>query len=617
MTTDSPSADSSFWWLSEYPPDQGGIGTFASHVTPALARNGHRPTLLVCQGGPDDVTADGVRLVREPVRDAFESGNPAAIMRARRRVAELKGEAEAALYHVHITDPTPILHLATDDVAPAPTIVTLHNELLDRFPTDDEESLMFRLLDRSNIIVCCSATSARLNTSASPRFAHRIVAVPNGIPITHDQLPLPNAPTILGIGRLVEQKAFHRAIATMPHVLRSRPDAHLRIVGEGPERGRLEALVDELGLHDAVSLPGHIDRASMVDEFTAAQVVVAPSVHEGLPYALLEAAMFGRPIVGTDIGGISDVVTDGRNGVLVAQDAVDADDTALASALLAVLDSDELAASFAAAGRQHVQQRLSLEACVRGYEHVYRATAQPRVDVAVIVPAYNAERHLAATLDSILSDLEDPNLRHVSTQIIVVDDGSTDTTAAIAESYAERGVTTFSQPNLRGAMARNAGLALTNSEFVAHFDADDLWEPGRLRALLAPFEADGGDDLDAVFGRVVEFADHDAPVRADVVTEPRSARMPTLGLIRRSAHDRLGGFIPGQHNDQLGWSSLALGNGLRYTEIEAIGMRRRIHGTNLSHRFKFTSDTTRIDVIRRALAARRNASNTQGEHSQT
>jgi glycosyltransferase involved in cell wall biosynthesis len=605
MTTDSASVDSSFWWLSEYPPDQGGIGTFASHVTPALARNGHRPTLLVCQGEPDDITTDGVRLVRAPIRDAFESGNPASIMRSRRRVAELKAEAEAALYHVHITDPTPVLHLATSDVAPAPTVVTLHNELLDKFPTDDEESLMFRLLDQTEIIVCCSASSAVSNTTASPRFAHRIVAVPNGIPISHEQLPLPDTPTIVGIGRLVEQKSFHRAITAMPHVLRSRPDAHLRIIGEGPERHRLEALVDELGLHDAVSLPGHIDHDEMADEFAAAQVVVAPSVHEGLPYALLEAAMFGRPIVGTDIGGISDVVTDGRNGALVTQADADADGSALGAALLDVLDFPEVAAAYADAGRQHVEQRLSLDACVRGYEQVYRAATQRPVDLAVIIPAHNAERHLAATLDSILADLDDPSVQHLTTQIIVIDDGSTDSTAHIAATFADRGVTTFKQPNLRGAMARNAGLALTNSTFVAHFDADDLWEPGRLHALLAPFEADERGELDAVFARAVEFADHDAPAQANVDTEPRSARMPTLGLIRRSTHDRLGGFVPGQHNDQLGWSSLAIANGLRYLEIEAIGMRRRIHATNLSHSFKFTTDTTRVDVIRRALAARR------------
>ena len=607
MTQQDEAALKSLWWLSEFPPDQGGIGTFASLVAPALAARGNTTTLLVCQGESSDDILDGVRVVREPVRTAFERAEPASIVRMRRKIVALKNEVAADLYHLHITDPTPIIHLSTLNEAPAPTIVTLHGEILNRFPGDDRESLMARVLDESRIIVCCSASSACLNAGASPRFAAKIVAIPNGIAIDRGPLPLPDHPTLLAIGCLVEDKAFHRAIAAMAHVLQSRPDAHLRILGEGPERERLESLIDELGVGDSVSLPGYVHHSTIVEEFTRAQVVVAPSVREGLPYALLEAALYGRPIVGTNVGGIRDVVTHGVNGLLVEPGAADQDPSVLADSMLTILNANELARSYAAAGRRHIERHLSIDKCVERYEHVCRAATQGPHDVAIIVPAYNAERHLAASLDSILHDVARPEHHDLTFQILVVDDGSTDSTQEIAESYAHHGVEVFSQPNTGGAMARNAGLALTRSEFIAHSDADDLWEPGRLAALLAPFRAENGDDLDATFGLAVDFADDDAPANAMVTTEPRLARMPTVGLLRRTAHQTHGGFPTGDHNDLIGWASLALAQGLRHTNVASVVIRRRIHGTNTSHQFAFTTDTSRVAVVKRALEARRRA----------
>ncbi|MFK7919140.1 MAG: glycosyltransferase [Ilumatobacter sp.] len=601
--TADDSTPSCLWWLPEFPPNLGGIGTFATSVGVSLAARSRGFTFLVCRGEPSDTTDGALRIVREPIIDRFEAGNPAQIMRTRKRITDLKVETQADLYHLHVTDPTPILHLATSDAAPAPTIITLHNEFLERFPPEPD-SLMDRLLSATDIVVCCSAGNTISNSTAAPRFAHRIIAIPNGIAVDVEPLPLPNNARILAIGRLAEQKAFHRIIAAMPKVLESRPDTTLRLVGDGPERERLEAMVSDLQLGDAVSFAGRIDRAEVTNELRDAQIVVAPSEYEGLPYALLEAAAHGRPIVATDIGGIRDVVTSGVNGTLVDHDTVDIDPNGLATAVLDLLADDDIAARYAAAGRRHIEQHLSLEACVRAYQFVYRAALRPVSDVAVIIPAYNAERHLRDTLESILADVEQS--QH-SVQILVVDDGSLDSTRDIAASYADRGVEVFSQPNLGGAMARNTGMALTKSTYVAHFDADDIWEPGRLEALLAPLQNDHEHELDAVFAMAVEFADPDAPARAEIDTTPRPVRLPTIGIVRREAHERLGGFSHGQHNDQLSWASLALAKGLRYEQVPVVVTRRRIHATNTSHNFEFTTDTTRVDAVRLALAARRSA----------
>jgi glycosyltransferase involved in cell wall biosynthesis len=591
-----------FWFLPEFPPNPGGIGTYAASVAPALARLGHDMHLLVGWNGPSREVIDGVDLIREPLRLAFDQSSPTGIMRHRRRVAELKSEIRPTLYHVHLTDPTPVLHLNTSTTAPAPTILTLHNELVPRLGTDEPDSLFDRLLRTSQIVTGVSATVARQVASALPAIAHRVVTIPNGVVVDPATPPLPDRPHVLALGRLMPQKGFDRVIRAMPTVIDRFPDAHLDIVGDGPERSRLEALIRDLGLHQRVTLHGHVDRDLVPGFFARAQVVVAPSDHEGLPYALLEAAAHGRPIIGSRIGGIEDVVVDGDTGRLLDHTVIDDDPAVLGREINAVLDDPDLARRWGSAGRVRVERFFSVDVCAAAYDHVYRALGSPLVDVAVIIPAHNAARHLPDAIESALASTERLD---VSIQLLVVDDGSTDGTAEVAAGFTARGVQVFRQPNLGTAMARNAGIALTNSRYIAHLDADDLWPAGRLAALLAPLEANP--DLEATFGCGVEFADADAPASARWNPDPFSTRMATVGLVRRSAHDRFGGFVIADGNDQLSWAAAALGEGLRYGTIDDVVLRRRIHAGNKSHKRPFTADRSRVAIVKAALDARRRA----------
>ena len=135
------------WWLPEYPPDPGGIGTFAGHVAPAVAAAGHDVTMLIAYGAADDrQLAERLRLRREPFREALEAQDPLATMRLQRRTREIKTDTGAELYHVHLCEPSPFLHVATLGTAPAPTILTLHNEELKGFDPDtvDEDRMGVR-----------------------------------------------------------------------------------------------------------------------------------------------------------------------------------------------------------------------------------------------------------------------------------------------------------------------------------------------------------------------------------------------------------------------------------------------------------------------------------------
>jgi glycosyltransferase involved in cell wall biosynthesis len=591
------------WWLPEFPPNLGGIGTFASLVAPALAGRGHSMHLYVgWESDDDDVVPGGVEIIRRPLRKSFERRDAHAIQRERRALLEVKRRVVPDVYHLHPTDPSAVLHLATLSTAPAPTVVTLHNEASQTFVTDNPDSMMGRLLDEAAVITAVSAAAARMATDYDRRLAPKIVTIPNGVEVTADPVEPPHGDRrLLAIGRLMTQKGFDRLLAAMPRVVAACPDVRLDIVGEGAERGRLVAMSGSLGLADVVTFHGRVDRAAVQRCIDAAHVVVAPSRYEGMPLAVLEASMRGRPVVGTDVGGINEVIVDGETGVLVDPATIDRDPAPLADAIIGLLDDADRAVRLGRAGRCRVERRFGVDPCAAAYELVYRSVLMPPVEVAVVIPAWNAARHLGAALESVLAAVR---TAAVSCDVLVVDDGSDDDTSAVAAGFAGRGVRAFRQPNLGTGMARNAGLALTNSTFVAHLDADDEWPGDRLRVLLDGFGA-GPPTLDAVFGSAVEFADADAPPTASWSPAPQPVRMPTAGLIRRAAHGRIGGFGSSRDNDQISWAAHAIAHGLVYSTVDEVVLHRRIHATNASHRRPFLTDTSRLAVVRDHLRSRR------------
>lgn len=242
--------------------------------------------------------------------------------------------------------------------------ITLDPELgaLDRVVYGGAERLLAPLATR---IVCVSgeeeAHARRLGISPG-----RLVVIPNGIaPLpppdraaARRALGLDAAAVCAGfVGRLSRQKAVERLV--MAFALASPPGSagRLVIVGEGPERASLEALAARLGLAGRATFPGAADGAALMAAF---DVFVLPSVYEGFPYVLLEAAARGLPIVSAEVGGAAAVVRDGHNGAIVAQAAgAEAMARALAAPLARLLGDPALRESM---GRNSATAAARLDA---------------------------------------------------------------------------------------------------------------------------------------------------------------------------------------------------------------------------------------------------------------
>src|SRR5439155_274446 len=159
--------------------------------------------------------------------------------------------------------------------------------------------------------------------------APRLSVIPNGVEpgvfVDGRARPHPR-PYVAAVGRLVPQKGFDVLLEAFARL--DAPEVDLLIAGDGPERRRLEALRERLGLGARVHLLGAVDRATVASLYRGARLVACPSRWEGLPLVCLEAMASGRAVVASRVDGIPDAVGDGETGLLVPPE----DPVALAAA---------------------------------------------------------------------------------------------------------------------------------------------------------------------------------------------------------------------------------------------------------------------------------------------
>lgn len=173
-------------------------------------------------------------------------------------------------------------------------------------------------------------------------------------------------PLIVSVGRLDRQKGFEYLIRAAAEVVRAIPSARFWIAGEGGLRARLDRQIRTSGLGDAVRLLGHQRDVSGI--MAAADLVVLASLWEPLGNVLLEAHALGRPVVATRVGGVSEIVREGRTGRLVPPRDV----RRLAQSILAVLGDPRGAELMGARGREHVAREFSAERFAAEAQAVYR-----------------------------------------------------------------------------------------------------------------------------------------------------------------------------------------------------------------------------------------------------
>lgn len=179
------------------------------------------------------------------------------------------------------------------------------------------------------------------------------------------------------VARLVAVKDVDLMVEVAGLLRRTHPEVEVVIVGDGPERGRLETLVDEAGLAGVVRFTGRLDDVGSV--LSGLDVYMVTSVFEGgVSMAVLEAMAGGLPVVTTDAGGVAEAVVDGETGYVVGRDLErGALAASLAERAAALLDDPALRARMGAAGAQRVRARFTVDETaaqtLRAYERCLAA----------------------------------------------------------------------------------------------------------------------------------------------------------------------------------------------------------------------------------------------------
>lgn len=232
-----------------------------------------------------------------------------------------------------------------------------------------------RIIDR----LVCVSEGGRASFLQSGVPAHKLQVVHNGITPRPSRWPVavarrevrarlglpPGARLVLTVGRLTEQKGHRFLLEAVPAVIECAPDAYFLWVGVGPLERELRQRIGALELDARVRLLGRCD--DVPDLLAAVDLLVLPSLFEGLPLAVLEAMAAGLPVVGTRVCGTVETIRDGETGRLVEA----RDPSALAAAILEILAGPDLAARWGAAGRSLAEREFSATRMARDMAAIY------------------------------------------------------------------------------------------------------------------------------------------------------------------------------------------------------------------------------------------------------
>jgi glycosyltransferase involved in cell wall biosynthesis len=231
-------------------------------------------------------------------------------------------------------------------------------------------SRLYRWADRlvrplTTVTICVAEHERGAGLAAGTCSEARTIVIPNAIDVRSAPPARRNRKLlrVVAVGRLKAPKDFLtlvRAVAALP------PEScELLIVGEGPDRARLETEIDRLGVAQRVRLAG--ERSDVPELLADADVFVLSSASEGMPISVLEAMAAGLPVVASRVGGLPELVPDGEAGLLVAP----GDTEGLAEALRRLIADPQLRRRLGDAGHAQVRERFDLASFRRAHLELY------------------------------------------------------------------------------------------------------------------------------------------------------------------------------------------------------------------------------------------------------
>jgi glycosyltransferase involved in cell wall biosynthesis len=359
-------------FLSEcFWPHKGGIEIFGEQLMLGLQQRGFEFVVITStlEGAPDEEIYKGIQIQRLPLRPGL-TGDIHAFKTSLKKIIEIKRQFCPNLYHLNVSGPSFFYHLQSITQNPAPTVFTFHYLIPPSLHTDN---LLANMLEKSDWITGVSRAALQHARNFLPSVTERSSMIYNGLkkPIITPTPLSKNAEYILSWGRLVENKGFDWMLKAFSVIAQKYPHLNYWLIGDGPDKQRLQDLIHELNLENRVYFPGkHCSEKTLFKAISGSRVVVIPShdTTESFGLSALEALQMGRPVITTKHVGLNEVVIHQETGLCFERNNMDS----LVCAIETLLNDFNASVQYGLMGKKNAKNRFSLKKMLNEYEHLFR-----------------------------------------------------------------------------------------------------------------------------------------------------------------------------------------------------------------------------------------------------
>jgi L-malate glycosyltransferase len=356
-------------------PTVGGSGILATRLGVELAKTGHeihfityeRPYAI--QGY--DIPNLKVHLVSVVEYPLFKY--PPYTVALASEMARISKREDLDLLHIHYSLPHSTAAQLAREMTGKPYVTTLHGSdvtILGSDPSYEPTNTMS--IEASDAITTVSKYMAR-EVKTNLNIDKKIHVIPNFVdheayqpaPCQILENPRPRTITLVHVSNFRPVKRIEDLIYGMCMITKKEPNAQLILVGDGPERHRIEILIDRLDLRKNILVTGY--RSDVAEMINCADALVLCSETENAPLTILEGMSCGLPIIATNVGGIPEQVQDGENGFLVPVKNPEE----IAEAALRLNADENLLARMGANARKTVMERYTKDIVLKQYVDVY------------------------------------------------------------------------------------------------------------------------------------------------------------------------------------------------------------------------------------------------------
>ena len=376
----------------------GGPALHVAHLSRELDHLGYETTLVAGRVGPGEGSMEYVvdELGVQPVyidelrRElSFASDAPAV-----RRIVQLIRRLRPTVLHTHTAKAGAVGRIAAllaGSARPPVVVHTFHGHVLRGYFPPTRARVFRRIeqvLARSSDALIAVSPEVRddlveLGVAPPAKIAvvrlgldldQRLSADGSARATVRAELGIPDDSFLIGwLGRMTEIKRVDDLLAACARLRANGVDAYLALVGDGPLRDELRERAEGLGIADRTRFVGFREQVGGL--YSAFDAVALTSANEGTPVTVIEALACGLPVVATDVGGVSDVIQDGRSGYLVPAEDVEA----VADRLERLAGDPQLRSTMGANGRAFVVPRYSVPRLAADIDRLYRSLLRQRL----------------------------------------------------------------------------------------------------------------------------------------------------------------------------------------------------------------------------------------------